>query len=236
MTNFSKLIKALLKPLPKNDYPAISTFTFVSSWIGFALDKSLVSMRDLCTRMTLQGINLNLSTFSQASKIRESEPFEKIIEELTKRLIAKKGKADARAMFAIDSTIITLTSKLLWEEGWHQVKLFSGLNSITTTGEGIVSHFGQGHDSKEGEKTVAAIPVNGVGAMDRGFASRLRILKLLEEKDKHFILRVKNNMTLEMLENGRCKLGKGKRQVEVRVVAFCDLESRTEFRIATDLP
>jgi hypothetical protein len=54
--------------------------------------------------------------------------------------------------------------------------------------------------------------------MDRGFASRLRILKLLEEKDKHFILRVKNNMTLEMLENGRCKLGKGKRQVEVRVV------------------
>lgn len=126
---------------------AISTFTFVSSWIGFALDKSLVSMRDLCTRMTLQGINLNLSTFSKASKIRESEPFEKIIEELTKRLIAKKGKADARAMFPIDSTIITLTSKLLWEEGWHQVQLFSGLNSITTTVEGIVIHFGQGHDS-----------------------------------------------------------------------------------------
>ncbi|MFM6590184.1 MAG: hypothetical protein ACKPJA_20390 [Microcystis panniformis] len=86
---------------------AISTFTFVSSWIGFALDKSLVSMRDLCTRMTLQGINLNLSTFSKASKIRESEPFEKIIEELTKRLIAKKGKADAQAMFPIDS-------KLFW--------------------------------------------------------------------------------------------------------------------------
>ena len=112
---------------------AISTFTFVSSWIGFTLDKSLVSMRDLCTQMTLQGINLNLSTFSQASKIRESEPFEKIIEDLTKRLIAKKGTANARAMFPIDSTTITLTSKLLWEKGWHQVKLFSCLNSITTT-------------------------------------------------------------------------------------------------------
>lgn len=97
-------------------------------------------------------------------------------------------------------------------------------------------HFGQGHDSKEGEKTVEAIPVNGVGAMERGFASRWRILKLLEEKDQHFILRVKNNMNLEMLENGECKLGKGKRQVEVRVAAFCYLESRTEFRIATDLP
>jgi hypothetical protein len=33
---------------------------------------------------------------------------------------------------------------------------------------------------------------------------------------KSLILRVKNNMTLEMLENGGCKLGKGKRQVEVR--------------------
>lgn len=89
-------------------------------------------------------------------------------------------------MFPIDSTTITLTSKLLWEKGWHQVKLFSGLNSITTTVEGIVSHFGQDHDSKEGEKTVEAIPVNGAGAMDRGFASRLRTIKLLEEKDQHF--------------------------------------------------
>jgi hypothetical protein len=49
--------------------------------------------------MTLQGINLNLSTFSKASKIRESEPFEKIIEELTKRLIAKKGKAEGASQF-----------------------------------------------------------------------------------------------------------------------------------------
>jgi hypothetical protein len=92
-------------------------------------------------------------------------------------------------MFPIDSTIITLTSKLLWEEGWHQVKLFSGPNTIPTTGEGIGIHFGQGHDSKEGEKTVEAIPVNGVGAMDRGFVSRPKILRLLEEKDKHFMRR-----------------------------------------------
>lgn len=55
--------------------------------------------------------------------------------------------------------------------------------------------------------------------MDRGFASRLRILKLLEEKDKHFILRVKNNMTLEMLENGRCKLIRDK----LRSCILCQL-------------
>lgn len=78
MTNFSKLIKELLKPLPKNDYPALDTFTFLSCWIGFALDKSIVSMRDLCSRMVLQGINVNLSTFSKASKIRETRNQDKL--------------------------------------------------------------------------------------------------------------------------------------------------------------
>ena len=236
MTNFSKLIKELLKPLPKNDYPALDTFTFLSCWIGFALDKSIVSMRDLCSRMVLEGINVNLSTFSKASKIRETSPFEKVIVELNKRLVAKKGIENARALFPIDSTIISLTSKLLWSQGWHQVKLFSGLNSITTEVVGILIHFGQVNDSKEGGKTIEAIPVNGVGVMDRGFASNQRITELLESSDKHFVLRLKNNISLEMLENGKCKLGKDKRQIEVRVVAFCDLESQTEFRRATDLP
>lgn len=72
--------------------------------------------------------------------------------------------------------------------------------------------------------------------MDRGFASNQRIKALLEITDKHFVLRVKNNISLKMLENGKCKLGKDKRQIEVRVVAFCNLESKGEFRIATDLP
>lgn len=92
---------------------------------------------------------------------------------------------------------------------------------------GIVIHFGQGHDSKEGEKTIEAISVNGVGVMDRGFASNQRIQKVLEISDQHFVWRVKNNISLETLENGKCKLGKDKRQIEVRVVVFCDLESKT---------
>jgi putative transposase len=97
---FPKLMKELLKPLPKNDYPALSTFTFVSCWIGFALDKSIVSMRDLSARMTMQGINVNTSTFSKASKIREVEPFEKIIKELNKRLVSKKGKEAAKSVIS----------------------------------------------------------------------------------------------------------------------------------------
>jgi len=44
------------------------------------------------------------------------------------------------------------------------------------------------------------------------------------------------NVTLEKLENEKCKVGTGKEAIEVRVVMFCDLEERTEFRLATDLP
>jgi IS4 transposase len=151
-------------------------------------------------------------------------------------LSIKKGVEKARALFPIDSTVITLTSKLLWQEKWHQVKLFCGLNSITSEVGGIVIHFGQRHDSKEGRKTIESIPTNAVGVMDRGFASLKRIKELLGNKEKHFVLRMKNNITLEMLENGKCKVGAGKEAVEVRVVIFFDLEKRTEFRLATDLP
>ena len=93
LTKFPKLIKDILKPLPRNDYPVLNTFLFVSCWIGFALDKSLVSMRDLCTRINLQGINVQISTFSKASKIREIGVFEKIITELNKRLSNQKSSA-----------------------------------------------------------------------------------------------------------------------------------------------
>jgi hypothetical protein len=86
--------------------------------------------------MNVQGINVQLSTFCKASKTREIDVFEKIISELNKRLSIKKGVEKARALFPIDSTVITLTSKLLWQEKWHQVKLFCGLNSIIKRSRG----------------------------------------------------------------------------------------------------
>ena len=97
-------------------------------------------------------------------------------------------------------------------------------------------HFGQGHDHKYGQETVRAIPEKGVGIMDRGFASSEKIRELKVQKNKAFVLRIKNNVNLEMLDNGNCKIGKGEREVEVRVVAFCDLKEKTEFRLATNLP
>jgi IS4 transposase len=200
------------------------------------MDKSVVSMQDLFKRLNIQGIDLKISNFSKASKKRDTQVFLDIINQLKKELNQKKGKIKTRSLFPIDSTIISLTSKLLWSQGYHQVKLFCGLDSWTSEVGGIVIHFGQGHDHKYGKETVEEIPEKAVGIMDRGFASSKRIRELTNQKNKAFVLRIKNNVTLEMLENGNCKIGKDKREVEIRVVAFCDLEEKTEFRLATNLP
>jgi putative transposase len=159
VSNFPKVIKHLLKDLPQKDYPVLNTFFFTSCWLGWVMDQSLMSMRDLIFR----------------------------------------------------------------------------LNNWTNEVGGIVINFGQGHDSKYGEKTIDEIPENGIGIMDRGFASQSRIRKLLERENKFFVLRIKNNMKLKMLDNGNCLVGGIKDQLEVRIVNFCNLENRNEYRLATNL-
>lgn len=235
LSNFPKIVKKYLGQLPKNDYPQLNTFLFVSCWLTFALDAGINSMRDLFSQLNLQGIKVDVSTFSKASKSRNTEVFEKLLQSLIKRLKAKHG-SDKIALFPLDSTTITLTSKLLWQLGYHQVKLFSGLNSLSSAVEGVFLHFGNGHDSKYGEETIDAIPENGVGIMDRGFASLKRIQKLKEDEKRFFVVRIKNNMCLEMQENGLVKVGTKEAAVEVRIVAFCDLENQSEYRLATNLP
>src|SRR5579883_2516009 len=234
-TNFPKIAKFLLKDLPKKDYPVLDTFLFVSCWLGWVMDQSLVSMRDLILRLNARNINVHLSTFSKASKNRDVKVFEDILNRATKELKKKKGKSEKQVLFPLDSTIITLTSKLMWCQGWHQVKLFCGLNSWTSEVGGIVIHFGQGHDSKYGNKTIEEIPENAIGIMDRGFSSLSRIERLLKSENRYFVLRIKNNINLEMLENGKCLLGTGDEQIEVRVVNFCSIENKSEYRLATNL-
>jgi len=234
-SNFKKVIKDLLKDLPKNDYPVLNSFLFVSCWVGWVMDRSLVSMRDLFLRLNAQNIEMDISTFSKANKNRSAQVFEKILNKGLKKLKKKKGKTEDKILFPLDSTIITLTSKLLWAEEYHQVKLFCGLNSWTNELRGISIHFGQGHDSKYGNETIAEIPENGIGIMDRGFSSIDRIRELLERNNRFFVLRIKNNTSLELLENGNCLIGTKGNQIEARVVNFCDLEERTEFRLVTNL-
>ena len=164
-SNFPKIIKDLLEDLPRNDYPVLNSFLFVSCWIGWILDQSLSSMRDLFLRLNNRNIEIDISTFSKANKNRSSKIFEKILNKAIGKLRKKKGKSANKILFPLDSTIVTLTSKLLWAEGYHQVKLFCGLNKWTNEVGGISIHFGQGHDSKYGNKTINEIPEEGIGIM-----------------------------------------------------------------------
>ena len=146
--SFPKIVKDLLKPLPKHDYPVLNTRLFVECWLGYVMDKSLTSMRDVFKRLNQTGYEVDISTFSKASQHRSQEPFLKIYQKLN-RLVNQgkaKNKKDKYVICPIDSTIITLTSKLLWVLGYHQVKLLSSLNLSTGIPEENLIHFAYSHD------------------------------------------------------------------------------------------
>ncbi|AXY68126.1 transposase [Thermosynechococcus sichuanensis E542] len=113
----------------------------------------------------------------------------------------------------VDSTVITLTSKL----GYHQIQLLNGF-SVT---ENLTSEAVR-HDISFREEVIKMIPDNAVAIMDRGFASWKFLDELCEAKRK-FIVRIKNNMRTEVNHD------------RYRVVHFWDIDSKTEFRIATNL-
>ena len=102
VSNFPKIIKSLIQNLPKNDDPVLNTFLFASCWVGFSMDRSLVSMRDLISRVNSRGKKLDLSTFSQASKNRNTEVFEKILNQGLKKLKQKKGVTKDKIYFPLD--------------------------------------------------------------------------------------------------------------------------------------
>ncbi|MDS9398662.1 transposase [Aphanizomenon flos-aquae NRERC-008] len=185
INSFPKIVKNILEGLPKNDYPVLNSRLFVECWLAYALDNSLRSMRDLFKRLNNTGFDVDISTFSKANTHRSQKVFQKIYQQLNKLVQNKVHKKlhDKYAICPIDSTIITLTSKLLWVLGHHQVKLFSSLNLST----GIV--------------------------------------------------RIKNNWKLEFgSETGLIKIGSSKDAPVYRMINFCDLETKTEFRLVTNLP
>jgi len=135
--------------------------------------------------------------------------------------INQKCKSDELALFALDSTTITLTSKLLWNQGSHQVKLLSGINLINSELPGVSLHFGKYRDSKYAKETVESIPANAVGIMDRGFLIHDRI-RQLSKKNKYFLLRLKNNDKFKILEDSQCCLGAKESVSGIRIIAFCN--------------
>ena len=46
------------------------------------------------------------------------------------------------------NSLVTLTSKLLWQQEYHQVKLLAGTDNKREIIDGVHIHFGQGHDSQ----------------------------------------------------------------------------------------
>lgn len=221
LSSFPKIVKSLLKRLSPSDYPVLNSRLFFEIWLTFVLDASLTSMRDLFYRLNHAGIDVDISTFSKACKTRQGENFCRIYVELLERL-KRQRPATAQMLIPIDSTVITLTSKLFWEQEYHQVKLLNGINLEQGNPTECLIHFGQGHDARFAEMINSMIPDNGVGVMDRGFAS-WDLLDDLSATQTPFVVRIKNNMKTD-LDHQR-----------YRVVWFCDLESRSEFRLATNL-
>lgn len=221
LSSFSNIVKSVLKRLSPSDYPVLNTRLFFEIWLTFVLDASLTSMRDLFYRLNHTGVEVDISTFSKACKTRQGESFCRIYVELLERLKRQRPKT-AQMLIPIDSTVISLTSKLFWQQGYHQVKLLNGINLVQGNPTECLIHFGQGHDARFAEMLNSMIPENGVGVMDRGFAS-WELLDELSRTQTHFVVRLKNNMKTELNHD------------RYRIVCFCDVESRSEFRLATNL-
>jgi len=92
------------------------------------------------------------------------------------------------AICPIDSTIITLTSKLLWVLGHHQVKLFSALNLATGSPDDNLINFGNNQDYKFRLKMMSKLAANAVGVMDRGL-TRIKFIQKLVQYNKYFLVR-----------------------------------------------
>lgn len=74
-----------------------------------------------------------------------------------------------------------------------------------------------------------------VGVMDRGFAA-LEYLQSLKANECNFVIRINTHYKLEPLETGEWQVGTGKKQGIYRVVWFCDVETKVEYRMVTNLP
>jgi putative transposase len=219
------LIKPLLNLLPKNDYPVLDTRLFVLIWIHFILDARVSTMRGLFFLLNHLNFRVDISTFSKACKHRSTEPFQLILRELQKRL--KNHQGEFKHLFPLDSTVITLTSKLFWQH--KQVKLALGfdINEGNIGDESIV--FGETNDHKIGHIMIGTIPENAIGinafgtqAKDRGFAS-WKLMDEMCQRNTLFIVRIKNNMKLQP-DNPN-----------IRVVQFFSSEENTEYRLATNV-
>ena len=144
-------------------------------------------------RINHTGFEVDIS-FSRANTHRSQEPFRKIYDQLN-QLVPKEAHKKLHNKYAICpiySTIITLTSKLLWILGYHQVKLFSAFYLATGSPDDNIINFGNAHDYKFGSPLMSKLQKNAVGVMELGFAG-LKFIPELVQDNKYFVWRLKNN-------------------------------------------
>lgn len=231
---FENIVKKLLDFLPKDDYPVLHSQKYFSIWLEYILDQSVVSMRDVFGRLKIGGSAPDMSTFSKANQKREIEPIRKIYHYLNQKVSEKKGN-NRNEIVPFDATTIILTSKLMWAQGYHQVKFFAGngVESQNIKSELVV--FGQSHDYNYGGFLIDGLESNQVGVFDRGFAGTSFINQCCNT-NKKFVVRIKNNYKLKIDEEKKIICWDNSEVNEnCRVVAFCDVETKTEFRLATNL-
>jgi putative transposase len=83
---------------------------------------------------------------------------------------------------------------------------------------------------------IDGLPKKAIGVMDRGFAG-LKFLRNTADSNKYFVLRIGNKYKLEFDENSELtQVGTGQKRGLYRVVQFCDLETKVESRLVTNLP
>ncbi|URR34413.1 hypothetical protein NBE99_07060 [Thermosynechococcus sp. HN-54] len=77
----------------------------------YVLDQGLTSMRALFYRLNHSGITVDMSTVSKANKTRTTSLLEGIYTQLLSHA-QKRHRSSSLMLFSIDSTVLTLTSKL----------------------------------------------------------------------------------------------------------------------------
>jgi putative transposase len=147
LLSFSNIVKSILKELPANDYPVLNSCLFFETWLNFVLDSSLTSMRDLFYRLNHTGIKVDISTFSKACKHQTEQTFCRIYMNLV-NCLKQRRKDDDLDLFAIDSTVISLTSQLFWQQKYYQVKLINGVDVEEGYTTECLIRFGQENDAK----------------------------------------------------------------------------------------
>jgi putative transposase len=83
---------------------------------------------------------------------------------------------------------------------------------------------------------MSKLPANAVGVRELGFAG-LKLIQKLVPDNKYFEWRIKNNWKLELQSKSRLtKIGSSTDAQAYRMVNFCDVETKIEFRLVTNLP